>query len=83
MHAMPPTPIKTQPRCYTLKQVLVLLELPRRTFTRLRSRGALPFLEELLPRIGHSPRYKAEPIDRYLEGQWTRPVRFFGRRRAS
>ena len=80
---MTTTLVKAPPRCYTLPQVLVLLEMPRRTFTRLRSRGALPFLEELLPRIGHSPRYKAEPIDRYLEGQWTRPVRFFGRRRSA
>lgn len=29
----------------------------------------MPFLEELLPRMG-APRYRADLVDRYLAGQW-------------
>lgn len=57
-----------QIRCYTIPDLLRELALSRRTFFRLRRAGRLPFLDELLPRLGRSARYRAEPIDRYLAG---------------
>jgi hypothetical protein len=57
-------------RCYTVEEILEKLQLPRRTFERYRSR--LDFLQELQPRIGRTRRYRAEPIDQYLAGQWPR-----------
>lgn len=59
------------PRCYTAAQVREILHLPRRTFFKLKKAGALPMLEELRPRIGRSARYRADLLDRYLEGRWT------------
>lgn len=56
-------------RCYLIPQVLDALQLTRRDFERKRRAGLLPFLEELLPRIGQRPRYRAEPIDNYLAGK--------------
>jgi hypothetical protein len=73
----------TDPRCYTVAQILERLQLSRRTFARQRKAGALPFLEELHPRIGRRPRYRAEPIDRYLTGEWGRPSLVFGRKRGA
>jgi len=67
------------PRCYTVPQLLVLLQMPRPTFLTLRRKGRLPFLEELRPRLGKHPRYRADLVDRYLAGQWGRT---FGRRSA-
>jgi hypothetical protein len=64
------------PRCYTVPQLLELLQLPQRTFTTLKKAGKLPFLEELRPRIGRRARYRAEPVDRYLAGQWGGPRAF-------
>jgi hypothetical protein len=58
------------PRCYTVAQLLDVLLLTPRTFFRRRQAGDLPFLEELHPRIGRSPRYRADLVDRYLAGQW-------------
>lgn len=71
-------------RFYTTTDLLTKLQLTARTFSRLKKHQALPFLEELKPRIGRSPRYRADLVDRYLAGQWERP-RFFaqGRRRRS
>lgn len=71
------------PRCYTVPELLEKLQMPKRTFTELRAAGKLPFLEELLPRLGRSARYRADLIDRYLRGEWGQP-RAFGavRRRA-
>lgn len=57
-----------EPRCYTTAQAIEKLNLPRRTFFLLKSRGELP-LEELLPRLGRVVRYRAEPIDRWLDGR--------------
>jgi hypothetical protein len=54
-------------RCYTTADAIRKLNLTRRTFFRLKSRGELP-LDELLPRLGRVPRYRAEPIDRWLAG---------------
>ena len=67
-------------RCYTVGELLVLLKMPQRTFTRLKHDGALPFLEELKPRLGRTVRYRADLVDQYLAGQWGRPQLVFGRR---
>jgi hypothetical protein len=69
------------PRCYTLAEVRGKLKMSKTTFNRQRQAGQLPFLEELRPRLGRCPRYRADLIDRYLRGEWGRP-RTFGRRSA-
>lgn len=73
------------PRCYTIAQLLSvdLLNLSRSTFFDLRRRGALPFLEELTPRIGRCARYRADLVDRYLAGQWTGPRAFSAHRKTA
>lgn len=70
-------------RCYTIAQVLDRLQLSRTTFFKMRRAHQLPFLEELKPRIGRHPRYRADLVDRYLEGQWGQPRSFASHRRAS
>ena len=60
-------------RCYTVAEVRAKLKLSLSTFHRLRRLGQLPFLDELRPRLGKVPRYRAEPVDRYLANQWGRP----------
>lgn len=67
-------------RCYLIRDILRLLTMNRKTFDRLRAAGKLPMLEELRPRLGGQPRYRAELIDKYLAGQWGKTA--FGRRRA-
>jgi predicted DNA-binding transcriptional regulator AlpA len=71
------------PRCYTIKQVCQMLEMPRRTFFDLRKAGALPCLEELRPRLGRLVRYRADLIDRYVAGQWGQPRSFASHRRTA
>lgn len=71
----------TDMRCYVVPQILELLQVSRRTFARQRKAGALPFLEELRPRIGRRPRYRADLVDQYLRGEWGRPSLVFGRKR--
>jgi hypothetical protein len=56
-------------RCYTVAQLLELLQMPASTFANLKRAGKLPFLDELQPRLGKHARYRAEPVDRYLENQ--------------
>jgi predicted DNA-binding transcriptional regulator AlpA len=68
-------------RCYTAAQIIALLQLPRASFYSLRRQGKLPFLEELQPRLGGRIRYKAAPVDRYLDNLWNKP-RAFQRRSA-
>jgi len=64
----------TDRRSYTIATVRALLDdMPRRTFFTLKARGALPFLEELKPRLGRRIRYRADLVDRYLANQWGRP----------
>jgi hypothetical protein len=70
----------SDPRCYTVAEVLDKLKMPRRTFTQLKAEGKLPFLDELRPRLGRTIRYRADLIDRYLAGQWGQP-RAFGEAR--
>jgi hypothetical protein len=73
----------TSPRCYTLADVLERLQLPRRTFFTLRRAGKLPFLEELTPRLGRRPRFRADLVDRYLAGQWGGPRAFTRHKRSA
>lgn len=61
-------------RAYTVAQLCDALEMSRRTFFSLRSAKQLPFLEELKPRLGRVVRYRADPIERYLENRWNRKV---------
>jgi hypothetical protein len=70
------------PRCYTVPQVLALLQMPQRTFTTLKKTGKLPFLEELKPRLGRRARYRADLVDRYLAGEWGQPRSFASHRRS-
>lgn len=73
------------PRCYTVAQLLSLelLNMPRRTFFTLKRAGKLPFLVELQPRIGRRIRYRADLVDRYLDGQWGQPRSFASHRRTA
>jgi hypothetical protein len=68
------------PKIYTGPEVRALLHMPVRTFERLKADGALPFLEEVKPRLGVVARYRADLVDQYLAGQWGRPQLVFGRR---
>lgn len=70
------------PRCYTVEQVLEKIQMAERTFRTLLRAGKLPFIEELRPRLGRRARYRADLVDRWLEGQWNRPeARAFGSHR--
>ena len=73
----------SDPRCYTVPEVLDKLHMSQRTFTRLKRAGQLPFLEELRPRLGRKVRYRAEPVDRYLRGDWGAPRAFASHRRSA
>lgn len=57
-------------RAYLLPEVLEKLQMKRSTFFSLQAAGQLVMVEELKPRLGRRIRYKAEPIDRYVAGQW-------------
>lgn len=65
-------------RCYTIPQILEKLQMAKSTFNTLRRAGKLPFLEELKPRLGRMPRYRADLVDRYLAGEWGQARPFFG-----
>jgi len=71
----------TNPRCYTVAQLLTVLQLPKTTFFALKRAGQLPFLEELKPRIGRRARYRADLVDRYLSGMWNQPRSFSSHRK--
>jgi len=71
------------PRCYTRREALAILKMGASTFTRLKARGKLPCVVELLPRLGHVARYRADLIDRYMANQWGQPRSFASHRRAS
>lgn len=58
------------PRCYTAAQVMEKLNMPRSTFFMLKAAGKLPFVEELLPRVGRCARFRADLVDRYVAGEW-------------
>lgn len=61
-------------RCYRIPELLEKLQISRRHFEEQRAAGRLPFLEELHPRIGRRPRYRADLIDAYLAGTYRRPL---------
>ena len=74
----------TGARCYLIPELLEKLQISRRQFEM--KRAQLPFIEELLPRIDHRPRYRADLVDAYLAGErrplaWVAP-RARGRRSA-
>jgi len=71
------------PRAFTIAQVCEALGIPRRSFFHLRRTGQLPMCEELKPRIGRVVRYRAEPIERYLDGRWGQPRSFGSHRRTA
>ena len=71
------------PRCYTIADLLAALKMPRRTFFTLWKAGELPYLEELKPRSGRLVRFRADLVDRYLDGQWGQPRSFGSSRRKS
>ena len=63
-------------RCYTVAKIRELLDgMPRSTFYDLLKRGRLPYVEEILPRSGRLARYRAGPIDEYLQNRWRPPSR--------
>jgi hypothetical protein len=66
--------LMSPPRCYTVEDILSLLKMRISTFTALKRKGKLPFLEELKPRLGKRVRYRADLVDRYLAGQWGQPA---------
>ena len=68
-------------RCYLLPDILERLQMSETTFHRLRRAGKLPFLEELRPRLGRIARFRADLVDRYLEGRWDAPRSFTAARR--
>jgi predicted DNA-binding transcriptional regulator AlpA len=68
-------------RCYLLTEVLEKLQMSERTFHRLHRAGKLPFLEELRPRLGRILRFRADLVDKYLEGRWDAPRSFMAARR--
>lgn len=57
---------------YTIRQVCDRISMARRTFFTLRSQGALPFLEEVQPRLGRLVRYRADLVDAYAANQFNR-----------
>jgi Helix-turn-helix domain len=69
-------------RCYTVAQLLDLLQMAPSTFANLKRAGKLPFLEELRPRLGKHARYRADLVDRYLANQFEqrRSLHVAGRR---
>jgi excisionase family DNA binding protein len=69
------------PRALTTQEVCELLNIPKRSFYHLRKTGALPMVEELKPRIGRIARFRADLIERYLEGQWGQPRSFASHRK--
>lgn len=75
--------VPLQAGAYTITKVLERIDMPRRTFTRLRDAGRLPFLEEVQPRLGMRPRYRADLIEQYVSNQFNRgPLAVVRRRRA-
>lgn len=67
-------------RCYLLPELLQILQMPRGTFFLLKRQGKLgAIVEELQPRVGRVMRFRADLVDRYLDGK-TGQSRAFGRR---
>lgn len=73
----------SEPRCYTRRKALEVLQMAPSTFTRLKAQGKLSCVVELEPRLGRRARYRADLIDLYVAGQWGRPRSFASHRRIS
>ncbi len=62
--------------CLTITEVCERISLSRTSFYRLRDAGELPFLEEVQPRLGKRPRYRADLVEHYVAGTFNRdPLR--------
>ncbi|HLX21666.1 MAG TPA: helix-turn-helix domain-containing protein [Gaiellaceae bacterium] len=70
-------------RCYLLEEALRVLQMPRRTFYKLKKKGLLPCVVECTPRLGRRPRFRADLIDRYVAGQFGQPRAFSSHRRSA
>lgn len=57
-------------RLYTAAQVIYLLQISPSGFFALKRRGQLPCLDEI--RFGHSVRYRADLVDRFIAGRKAR-----------
>lgn len=64
-------------RCYSAAQIIAFLGIGESAFYDLKRRHRLPFVQELTPRLGRLVRYKAEPVDRYLAGEWQSATKHF------
>lgn len=60
------------PGAYTVTQVCERIAMGRSTFYRLKDAGELPFLEEVQPRLGKRPRYRADLVEQYVSGTFNR-----------
>lgn len=68
---------------YTITKVLERIDMARSTFYRLRDLGELPFIEEVRPRLGKRPRYRADLVEQYVSNQFNRnPLEIVRRKRA-
>jgi hypothetical protein len=72
-----------KPRAYTRADLCAILNIPRRSFFHHLKAGHLPMCEELKPRIGRVPRYRADLVDQYVENQFGRPRAFGSHRRSA
>lgn len=57
------------PRCYSTRQIIGFLGISRRTFFNWKKFRSLPWLIALNTPDGCAARYKAEPVDRFLEAR--------------
>lgn len=66
---------------YTITKVLERIDMARSTFYRLLAAGELPFLEEVQPRLGKRPRFRADLVEQYVANTFNRdPLRLVRRR---
>jgi len=68
--------------CYTAREIQQRLKMSASTFKELKRTGKLPFVRELLPRVGRVARYRADLVDQWLAGLWGQPRTFTAHRRA-
>ena len=61
---------------YTITEVCERISMPRSTFYRLLAAGELPFIEEVQPRLGKRPRFRADLVETFVANQFNRePLR--------
>lgn len=69
---------------YTITKVLERIDMARSTFYRLQAAGELPFLEEVKPRLGKRPRFRADLVEQYVANTFNRePLRLVRRPHSS